>query len=132
MVLQGWEDGAIVSFPGLGDEGIEIEAADVEVQVQTEPHDPWAREGSTLYYTARISLMEGLCGTVVEVPTLDGRTLSVPVSQVRGLPQTQLSSYSHHSSPAIRPGCCTRCHKDCAWRGNANGGRRPGRPHPPL
>ena len=81
-VVPGWEDGTIVNFPGLGDEGIDCEAADVEVQVQTEPHSPWEREGATLYYTARISLSDALCGTIVEIPTLDGRTLSVPVNQV--------------------------------------------------
>ena len=66
----------------MGDEGIDVEAPDVEVKLQTEESAAWTREGSTLYYTASITLAEALCGTIVEVPTLDGRTLSVPVTQV--------------------------------------------------
>ena len=34
--------------------------------------------------------MEALCGTVVEVPTLDGRILSVPVTQACRLPNSEL------------------------------------------
>ena len=79
---QGWEDGMVVTFPGMGDEGIDVEAPDVEVELQTAHSDAWNREGSTLYYTANITLAEALCGTIIHVPTLDGRTLAVPMTQV--------------------------------------------------
>jgi DnaJ family protein B protein 4 len=48
----------------------------------TEPEQPWGRQGSTLYYTATITLLEALCGKVLSIPTFDGRELSVPVTQI--------------------------------------------------
>jgi len=48
----------------------------------TTPEDSWSRDGSTLIYTAKITLIEALCGKVLSIPTFDGRELSVPVTQI--------------------------------------------------
>jgi DnaJ family protein B protein 4 len=47
-----------------------------------QPHDRFKREGDDLIYTARVTLKEALCGTTVEVLTLDERRLRVPVNEV--------------------------------------------------
>lgn len=81
-VKPGWEDGTVVTFPSAGDEGLGMEPADVEFVLQTVADPTWSREGATLVYTAKISLTEALCGTVLAVDTLDGRTLSIPITQI--------------------------------------------------
>ena len=81
-IKPGWEDGMPVIFPSAGDEGVGIEPADVEFVVDTVADPAWSREGSTLFYSAEVSLSDALCGSVLAVPTLDGRTLSVPITQI--------------------------------------------------
>ena len=81
-VLPGWEAGTVVTFPGQGDEGVDSRPGDVAVTLEIAPMAAWERDGPTLIYTAALSLTDALCGCVVEVPTLDGRTLSIPVTQV--------------------------------------------------
>ena len=81
-IKPGMEDGTPITFPSAGDEGVGIEPADVDFVLETVPDAAWSREGSTLYYTAELSLTDALCGTVLSVPTLDGRTLSVPITQI--------------------------------------------------
>merc|ERR1719230_2039639 len=78
------EEGTVVSFPGQGDEGVDIQTGDVEVEIQIAPMAGWARgdDPSVLFYTVDLPLTDALCGCVVDVPTLDGRTLSVPVTQI--------------------------------------------------
>ena len=71
-----------VVIPSAGDEGVGMETADVEFVVDTVADPAWSREGSTLFYTAEVSLTDALCGTVLAIPMLDGRTLSVPVTQI--------------------------------------------------
>lgn len=77
-----WVAGPIASFSGAGDEGVDILPGDVDVEMVVAPDPHWACEGSTLIYTAEISLTEALCGTVLEIPCLDGRCLALPVTQV--------------------------------------------------
>jgi len=81
-VHPGWSDGMVTSFEGKGDEGVDSLPGDVEVVLKTEEDPLWEREGSTLYYTADISLCEALTNTIVEVSTFDSRLLSIPVNQV--------------------------------------------------
>lgn len=81
-VAPGWEDGTVATYPAAGDEDVSCETADVQVLMVTQPDPSWSREGTTLHYTAKLSLSEALCGALVAVPTFDGRELSVPVTQV--------------------------------------------------
>jgi len=83
-IAPGWADCTVVAFPGMGDEAHDCEPADVGVEMQTESDPLWRRDGTKLVYTATITLSEALCGTIVEVPTFDGRLLSVPVTQIVG------------------------------------------------
>jgi len=77
-----WQAGPIASFAGAGDEGVDILPGDVDVVMNLVPDAAWDFEGSTLIYTATISLTEALCGTVLEIPCLDGRQLAIPITQV--------------------------------------------------
>ena len=68
-----WSDAAI-----LEEHQFSLELAEHEVLVVA----PLERDGSTLYYTAEISLAQALTNTIVQVPTFDNRLLSVAVNQV--------------------------------------------------
>mmetsp|Transcript_24158 Transcript_24158/g.63799 ORF Transcript_24158/g.63799 Transcript_24158/m.63799 type:complete len:318 (-) Transcript_24158:523-1476(-) len=77
-----WAAGPIASFSGAGDEGVDILPGDVDVEMEVAPDACWDCEGSTLIYTATITLTEALSGTVLEIPCLDGRQLAIPITQV--------------------------------------------------
>ena len=81
-VPPGTDEGTVITVPCAGDEGVGIEPADVEFVVDTAPDPAWSREGSTLFYMAKLSLADALCSSVLAIPTLDGRTLSVPITQI--------------------------------------------------
>ena len=63
-----WEEGAIASFAGAGEEGVDILPGDVEVEMVIAPDASWAREGSTLEYTAIITLTEVPDTLVISLP----------------------------------------------------------------
>jgi DnaJ-class molecular chaperone len=82
QVEAGWRAGTKVTFPGEGDEAPGMRAGDLVYVIQEKPHPRYARQGRNLIYNATVSLRDALTGGVVEVPTLDGRVLPVPLSQV--------------------------------------------------
>jgi len=81
-IAPGIDESTVFTIPGAGDEGVDVQASDLEVTLQLHPSAPWAKKGSTLYFSADLALVDALCGSIVEVPTLDGRVLSVPVTQI--------------------------------------------------
>ncbi|KAG1680426.1 hypothetical protein FOA52_015517 [Chlamydomonas sp. UWO 241] len=46
------------------------------------PHDRFVRRGADLVHKVTLPLYQALCGTSIEVPTLDSRTLAVPISDI--------------------------------------------------
>lgn len=82
IVKPGWEAGLVATLPGLGNQGVHVLPGDVEISLVITPDDIWSREGTTLLFKHTLTLTEALCGKIVEVPTFDGRFLSVPVTQV--------------------------------------------------
>ena len=46
------------------------------------PHPQFSRQGNDLVYAATITLAQALTGCIVNVTTLDRRTLPIPVSQI--------------------------------------------------
>lgn len=81
-VRPGWKAGTKLTFPGAGDEGLDALPGDVVLVIREKPHPRFERRKNDLIFTANISLLQGLVGTVVEVGTLDGRVLSVPVTDI--------------------------------------------------
>lgn len=45
-------------------------------------HSLFARSGDDLVYTSKLPLIDSLCGTQLTIPTLDGRTLSIPITDI--------------------------------------------------
>ena len=67
-----------------GDDRPGVKAADVVFVVAEKPHTYFRREGSDLYYTHRLPLVDALCGTTFTITHLDGRQLPITLHDVAG------------------------------------------------
>merc|ERR1712013_693516 len=56
---------------------IEEIAADIAFIIKDKPHPIFTREGSDIKYIYKIPLREALCGTIVQVPTLEGKKVGI-------------------------------------------------------
>jgi len=54
----------------------------IQTNKKTGARDGYRRAGHDLIYSARITLVDALCGSILSVPTLDGRTLSIGLTEV--------------------------------------------------
>ncbi len=76
-VKPGWKAGTKVTFAREGDQVPGKTPADIAFVIRDKPHPKFQREGSDIVYTCKVSLREALCGTVINVPTLQGNTVAV-------------------------------------------------------
>eukprot|EP00003_Mantamonas_plastica_P028895 TRINITY_DN6741_c1_g1_i3.p1 TRINITY_DN6741_c1_g1~~TRINITY_DN6741_c1_g1_i3.p1 ORF type:complete len:328 (+),score=133.37 TRINITY_DN6741_c1_g1_i3:1925-2908(+) len=81
-VKPGWKSGTKITFEREGDEYPNVEPADIVIIVKEKKHNRFRREGNDLHCTVSVNLVDALSGTTVNIPTLDGRTLEVPINQV--------------------------------------------------
>ncbi|CAH1372364.1 unnamed protein product [Tenebrio molitor] len=79
-VKPGWKAGTKITFPKEGDVEPNKIPADVVFVIRDKPHPVFKREGSDIRFTAVISLKQALCGGVVNVPTLEGKTVRLDLS----------------------------------------------------
>ncbi|XP_063701144.1 dnaJ protein homolog 1-like [Culicoides brevitarsis] len=79
-VKPGWKAGTKITFPKEGDQIPGKIPADIVFIIRDKPHDKFKREGSDIKYTAKISLKQALCGCTVNVPTLQGQTITINTS----------------------------------------------------
>ncbi|RXN13162.1 dnaJ -like protein [Labeo rohita] len=56
--------------------------ADIVFVIRQKHHPRFVRQNDDLYYTAHISLEKALTGFSVEVETLDGRLLNIPINDI--------------------------------------------------
>ncbi len=76
-VKPGWKAGTKVTFSREGDQVPGKIPADIAFIIRDKPHPTFARDGSNIVYTCKLGLREALCGTVVQVPTLEGGSVGV-------------------------------------------------------
>ena len=81
-VKQGWKKGTKITFPGEGDEGVDMVAADIIFVIQESNEKSYTREGNNLIYMHRISLSDALSDCSLQIPTLDSRIISVACPEV--------------------------------------------------
>lgn len=81
-IKPGWKAGTKITFPREGDQGPNTIPADIVFVIKDKAHPFFKRDGSDLIYTAKITLRESLCGTTVNVPTLDGRKKQIQINDV--------------------------------------------------
>ncbi|XP_006010990.1 dnaJ homolog subfamily B member 5 [Latimeria chalumnae] len=82
VIKRGWKEGTKITFPKEGDETPDNVAADIVFLLKDKLHPHFKRDGSNIVYTARISLKEALCGCTVNIPTIDGRVIPLPCSDI--------------------------------------------------
>jgi len=74
--------GTKITFPEKGNEQPNVLPADLVFVIDEKPHDVYKRDGNDLIVTQKISLAEALSGFIVNLVTLDGRNLSIPITDV--------------------------------------------------
>ena len=87
-IKPGWKAGTKVTFSREGDQVPGKIPADVAFVIKDKPHAKFTRDGAHIVHTKKISLREALCGTVIEVPTLEGKTINVNCTNQVIKPQT--------------------------------------------
>jgi DnaJ-class molecular chaperone len=65
-----------------GDSAAKQQPGDVIVTVTSGPHPQYKRDGSDLVHRVKLPLAQALTGGVVNVATLDGRVLQVPLPEI--------------------------------------------------
>eukprot|EP00727_Mastigamoeba_balamuthi_P007626 m51a1_g3484 putative chaperon Hsp40 (309) ;mRNA; r:779890-780947 len=82
-IERGWPDGTRLTFRGEGDYSADGRSrGDLVVVIDEAPHNRFKRKGRDLHYTANVTLAEALLGSVVNVQTLDGRSVRIPVHEI--------------------------------------------------
>merc|ERR1712088_722352 len=77
VVKPGWKAGTKVTFAKEGDQVPGKIPADIAFIIKDKPHPLFSRDGVNLNYNYKIPLREALCGTVVQVPTLEGKKVGI-------------------------------------------------------
>jgi len=104
VVKPGWKSGTKITFAKEGDRVPGKIPADVAFIIKDKPHPIFTRDGADIKFTYKIPLCEALCGTIVQVPTLDGRKLGINCTQEVIQPTTtkKLQGFGlpHHKDPS--------------------------------
>jgi len=80
-IKKGWKSGTTITFENEGDEAPNMRPGDVQFVITERKHDQFVRDGHNLVKTVQITLKQALMGVCVNVSTLDGRTLKIPVTE---------------------------------------------------
>nr|CAD1828804.1 unnamed protein product [Ananas comosus var. bracteatus] len=81
-VKPGWKKGTKITFPEKGNEMRNLIPSDLVFIIDERPHGVFKRDGNDLIVTQKVSLVEALTGCTVQVTTLDGRTLTIPIRSI--------------------------------------------------
>ncbi|XP_044492045.1 dnaJ homolog subfamily B member 1-like [Mangifera indica] len=81
-IKPGWKKGTKITFPEKGNQESGVAPADLIFVVDEKPHAIFKRNGNDLVVNQKISLLEALTGQTFSVPTLDGRNLIIPVTDI--------------------------------------------------
>lgn len=81
-VKPGWKAGTKITFQKEGDQNPGSLPADIIFIIRDKPHPLFKRDGADIKYTAKITLREALCGTRINVPTLNNETIPLRIPEV--------------------------------------------------
>ncbi|XP_050189447.1 dnaJ homolog subfamily B member 13 isoform X3 [Myiozetetes cayanensis] len=81
-VQPGWKRGTRITFEKEGDQGPNVIPADIIFVVQEKLHSRFKRVDNNLIYVASIPLGKALTGCTLDVWTLDGRLLNIPINDI--------------------------------------------------
>ncbi|KAL0836071.1 hypothetical protein Bca101_087960 [Brassica carinata] len=81
-IKPGWKKGTKLTFPKKGNEEPGIIPADIIFVVEEKPHPVYKRDGNDLLVSKEITLLEALTGKTLDLITLDGRNLMIPLTDI--------------------------------------------------
>ncbi|KAJ6850121.1 dnaJ-like protein subfamily B member 1-like [Iris pallida] len=81
-IKPGWKKGTKITFPEKGNEEANQLAADLVFVIDEKPHEVFKRDGNDLIVNHKISLVDALAGSTLNLKTLDGRDLAVSLTDV--------------------------------------------------
>lgn len=82
-IKPGWKAGTKVTFERHGDQKPGVIPADLIFVIGDKPHQYFKRDAdNNLLYTTKVSLRDALIGCILQIPTIDGRVLSVQLNEI--------------------------------------------------
>ncbi|KAK9901802.1 hypothetical protein M0R45_001964 [Rubus argutus] len=81
-IKPGWKKGTKITFPENGNQEPGVIPADLIFVVDEKPHALYKRDGNDLVVNQEITLLEALTGKTLELITLDGRNLMIPLTDI--------------------------------------------------
>jgi len=81
-VKPGWKAGTKVTFSQEGDRVPGKIPADIAFIIRDKAHPVFRRDGTNIKFTYKLPLREALCGSTIQVPTLEGRRVAVQCPEV--------------------------------------------------
>ncbi|KAG5892250.1 hypothetical protein JTB14_014620 [Gonioctena quinquepunctata] len=81
-VEPGMVDGQETKFTAEGEPHLDGEPGDLIIKIKTQPHPVFERRGDDLYTNITISLQDALSGFTMELPHLDGHSVSITRDKV--------------------------------------------------
>ncbi|OQV13317.1 DnaJ-like protein subfamily B member 4 [Hypsibius exemplaris] len=81
-IKPGWKAGTKITFPKEGDQLPNTVPADVVFVIKDKPHPLFKREGHDLIHTIKLSLRDALCGGTIQVPTIEGVKVALPLTDI--------------------------------------------------
>lgn len=81
-IKPGWKKGTKITFPEKGNEQQGLIPADLIFVIDEKPHDVFKRDGSDLLVLQKISLAEALGGSMLQIPSLNGKSLTIPLTEL--------------------------------------------------
>ncbi|KAL6178119.1 hypothetical protein ACLB2K_049638 [Fragaria x ananassa] len=81
-IKPGWKKGTKITFPEKGNQEPGVIPADLIFVVDEKPHPLYKRDGNDLMVNQEITLLEALTGKTLDLATLDGRNLMIPLTDI--------------------------------------------------
>ncbi|KAM7250966.1 hypothetical protein ACFE04_022849 [Oxalis oulophora] len=81
-IKPGWKKGTKVTFPEKGNQEPGVIPADLIFVVDEKPHPNFTRDGNDLIVDKKLTLVEALTGQTFTITTLDGRKLTIQVTDI--------------------------------------------------
>ncbi|CAN6717847.1 unnamed protein product [Malus baccata var. baccata] len=81
-IRPGWKKGTKITFPEKGNQELGVIPADLIFVVDEKPHALYKRDGNDLVVNQEITLLEALTGKTLDLTTLDGRNLMIPLTDI--------------------------------------------------
>lgn len=81
-IRPGWKKGTKITFPEKGNQEPGLLPGDMIFVIDEKPHPTFKRDGNDLLVHQKLSLLEALTGKTLNLTTLDGRSLTIEVSDI--------------------------------------------------